>query len=301
MRTWVKWIVGGLAFSSSFSPVAQTQPPTWWKPTADAPISWHLQLSQDFEVPRDTRPNVYVYEFDGEQTTAATVKALKDWGTRQGKAVVALCYIDVGVYETYRSDIKRFAEAQNELRKRSGNPKARLWGNADVGWEGSFWLDVRQTDLLLPIMEDRIKNWCKDKGFDAIDPDETEVWSNNPGFSITRDQSHSYTRAIAALAHKYGLSVGLKGNNAEAALLEPYHDWAVTEQCFTYQECQNFVDSFIKHNKAVFNLEYATPPDCTFANQHRINSAQRDLNLVGPTAPGYLYRPCVPDGSPHWP
>lgn len=276
-------------------------PGSWWKPTPAQPISWYWQLSQDFQVPRDVKKGVYVYDFDGETATAATVKALKDWGAAQGKTVIAICYIDVGVYEDYRSDIQKFKDAQDQLRRDTGNPNAKLWGNADAGWNGSWWLDVRQQKYLLPIMEARIRDWCKAKGFDAVEPDESEVWNNNPGFPITMQESHNYTKAIADLAHSYGLSVGLKGNNGEAALLEPYTDWALTEQCFEYNECQNFVNSFIKNGKAVFNIEYSANPDCAFANKNRINSAKRDLNLVGPTASGYRYQPCMPDGSTAWP
>jgi hypothetical protein len=283
------------------APAPTPTPGSLWKPSPNTPISWHWQLSQDFQVPRDVKSNVYVYDFDGEQATAATVKALKDWGAAQGKQVIAICYIDVGVYEDYRSDIQKFADAQNQLRQQSGDPNAKLWGNADAGWNGSYWLDVRQIALLKPIMEARVKNWCKDKGFDAVEPDESEVWNNNPGFPISVQQSHDYTKMIADLVHSYGMSVGLKGNNGEAAALEPYHDWALTEQCFQYGECQNFVNSFIKNGKAVFNIEYSANPDCAFANKNHINSAKRDLNLVGPTASGYLYQPCAPDGSSTWP
>lgn len=291
-----------LTYSSSnpTPPPPAPTPGSWWKPSPNAPISWHWQLSQDFQVPRDVKQNVYVYDFDGEQASADTVKKLKDWGAAQGKQVIAVCYIDVGVYEDYRSDIQKFKDAQDQLRQKTGDANAKLWGNKDAGWNGSYWLDVRQIDLLKPIMEARIRDWCKGKGFDAVEPDESEVWNNNPGFPITMEQSHAYTKMIADLVHSYGMSVGLKGNNGEAALLEPYHDWALTEECFQYGECQKFVDSFIKKGKAVFNIEYSANPDCTFANKNRINSAKRDLNLVGPTASGYLYQPCMPDGSTAW-
>ena len=33
-------------------------------------------------------------------------------------------------------------------------------------------------------------------------------------------------------------------------------DWAITENCYSYQKCEKFI-SFIKANKAVFQAEYA--------------------------------------------
>jgi len=295
---------GSASLSLTYTPSSPNPPPPplptsggWWKPTPNAPISWHWQLSQDFQVPRDLKPGVKVYDFDKDMmATPDTVQKLKS----AVPGAIAICYIDVGVYEDYRPDKQAFLDVQNQYRKDTGDPNAKLWGNADVGWPGSYWLDVRQTKYLLPLMEARIKD-CKAKGFDAVEPDESEVWNNNPGFPISMEQSHAYTKMIADLVHSYGLSVGLKGNNGEAAVLEPYHDWALTEQCFEYSECQNFVDSFVKNGKAVFNIEYSANPDCTFANKNHINSAKRDLDLVGPTASGYSYKPCMPDGSTAWP
>lgn len=282
------------------SAAATHRAPTWWRPTPDTPISWHWQLSGRFRVPRDVRPGVYVYDVDGETTKKRDITRLKRWGAAHGQQVVAICYIDVGVYESYRGDKHRFAKAQRRLRARTGNPQARLWGNEDQGWADSWWLDVRQRDLLRPIMRHRIQDWCVRKGFDAVEPDETEVWDNDPGFPISRKQSHRYTRMIARIAHRNGLSVGLKGNTGEAKALEPYHDWALAEECFQYDECGRLVTSFVRAGKAVFDVEYARRPDCRYADAHRINAVRRDLDLVGPHRNGYRYRPCRPDGATTW-
>jgi hypothetical protein len=103
------------------------------------------------------------------------------------------------------------------------------------------------------------------------------------------------------MAHGLALSVGLKGNNTEAGLLEPLYDWALTEQCWEYDECSFFSDSFVAAGKAVFAVEYDAEPDCALSNQYRINASKRDLDLVGPSDPGYLFEPCVPDGATSWP
>jgi hypothetical protein len=274
------------------TPTATPIPPTatvqaspaggWWKPTPDKPIAWHWQLSQEFSYPRDVIPGVTVYDIDGELTSADTVAKLHALDPN----IKVICYIDAGVYETYRSDANRFPQS--------------VIGNADTGWDGSYWLDVRQTDVLLPIMKDRMQKWCKDKGFDAVEPDETEVWSNNPGFPITKDQNNFYNQKIAELAHSLGLSVGLKGNTSEAPELWSYFDWTLNEQCWQYQECDSLKQSFLDHGKAVFNIEYDTNPDCTTANSWHMNSARRDLNLVGPTSSSYRFSPCVPYSKTTW-
>ena len=79
-----------------------------------------------------------VYDVDGELTSAETVAQLHAMSPN----IKVICYMDAGVYETYRSDASRFP--------------ASVIGNADSGWPGSYWLDIRQTDILLPIMHDRM-------------------------------------------------------------------------------------------------------------------------------------------------
>ena len=258
-------------------------PPTWWRPSPAKPIAWHWQLSQPFVFPRDVIPHVTVYDVDGELTSAATVAQLHSLGPD----IIVICYFEAGVYEDYRSDASSFPP--------------EVIGKLDEGWEGSYWLDIRQVDVLRPIMENRIKTWCKDKGFDAIEPDETEVWSNDSGFPITKAQNNAYNQMIAELGHKYGLSVGLKGNTTETGELVDYFDWTLNEQCWEFDECDFIYNSFIVHGKAAFNIEYDAAPNCAQANLWHINSARRDLDLVGPTDPTYKFSPCVHYTQTTWP
>jgi len=272
---------------TSLTTVPQPQKPEranqpWWQPTTNQPIHWHWQLSDTFTYPRDVIPHATVYDIDGELTSSDTVMQLHALDPN----IRVICYFDAGVFESYRSDASRF-------------PKSVI-GKADAGWNDSYWLDIRQTDILMPIMQDRIQHWCKDKGFDAIEPDETEVWSNDSGFPITKAQNNTYNQLIAAAAHSVGLSVGLKGNTTEAGELWPYFDWSLNEQCWEFQECNNLKSSFLDHGKAVFNIEYNVNPDCATANAWKMNSARRDLNLVGPTNANYRYAPCIPDTQDSW-
>jgi hypothetical protein len=245
-------------------------------------MHWHWQLSQSFEAPRDVLPHKTIYDIDGELTTAQTVAQLH----ALGPDVKVICYFDAGVYEVYRSDAASFP--------------ASVIGKADVGWNDSYWLDIRQLDVILPILRARAVNWCLNKGFDAVEPDETEVYGNDSGFPITLEHNNAFNRAVADMVHSLGMSVGLKGNNAQAPVLEPYFDWALSEQCWEFDECAGFRDSFAAKNKMVLTVEYDVDPDCALANQWHINSSRRDLNLTGPTATGYSYQPCVPDTQDTW-
>jgi hypothetical protein len=254
-----------------------------WVPTSAEPIHFHWQLSTVFSSPGDVLPGtgLIVYDIDGEENDAKTVAALHALGGN----VKVVCYVDVGTWESERSDETDFP--------------ASVLGNPN-GWPGEKWLDVRQQSILLPLMKTRFENWCLKKGFDAVEPDNLDAWENDPGFPITEAENLSYDRAIAAMGHAMGLSVGLKNLPENAPSLEPDFDWALDEQCYEYGECSYFETSFIAKGKAVWDVEYNQAPNCTKASAAHLNAQERDLNLVGPRAKGYLYTPCVPDSQATW-
>ena len=203
-----------------------------------------------------------VYDIDGQMNTAATVSALH----AAGKKVI--CYIDAGVYETYRPDASKFP--------------ASVIGSADAGWNGSFWLDVRRIDVLAPIMQARIED-CRAKGFDAVEPDEIDGYSNNPGFPITYADQLAYNRAVASWAHAAGLSVGQKGDIDQTGDLVASFDWTLNEECGRFQECTTGgggLQQYSDAGKAVWIAEYRNGDlDCTLANPRHWNAAQYVLGL----------------------
>jgi len=207
-----------------------------------------------------------VYDIDEEYNSASTVAALH----AQGKTVI--CYVDVGVYENYRPDASSFP--------------ASVIGSKDAGWNGSFWLDIRQQSILLPIMQKRFQV-CKDKGFDAIEPDEIDGYSNNSGFPLTYADQVSYNTAIANLAHSMGFSVGLKGDIDQVKDLWQVFDWTLNEQCFQYNECAPLSQYFVNNGKAVFQVEYSTAVAnfCSTALVDKYNAMKMPLNLNGGRTP----------------
>ena len=234
--------------------------PAMWTPTADKPLrlAWileeglttdNIQTLQLKDLKGNPIPEADVYDIDGETTSKEVVDLLH----ARGKKVI--CYFDAGVYEDYRTDANKF-------------PKSVI-GAKDEGWDGSYWLDIRQISVLEPIMRARIQ-MCKDKGFDSIEPDEITNWSNNPGFPITYADQIKYNKALAGWAHGAGLSIGLKGDLEQAHDLADTFDWTLNEQCYEYNECTLIsnegpgadgkdhpgLQEFVKRNKAVWIAEY---------------------------------------------
>jgi hypothetical protein len=64
-----------------------------------------------------------------------------------------------------------------------------------------------------------------------------------------------YNKFLANEARKRGLSVGLKNDLSQIGDLEAFYDFALSEQCNQYNECDLLIP-FIQNNKAVFNAEY---------------------------------------------
>jgi len=207
------------------------------------------------------------YDIDGFDTSAREIAALHVAGKR------VICYIDVGTWENWRSDAGRFPRSVQ---------------GADNGWPGERWLDIRRLSVLEPIMTRRFK-MCKQKHFDALEPDNLDGWENGTGFHITAAQQLAYDKWVASTAHALGLAVFQKNDPEQARQLQPYFDGALDEQCNEYSEC-NLLDSYIAARKPVLNAEYSSslyPGFCKQDNQRRIMGA-----LFSPALDGRTFKPC---------
>ncbi len=206
----------------------EVAPGAWWRPAVGA--TFHIQYTGEVDLDHD----VDVYNLDWQRTGAAEVRHLTDRG------VAAVCYLNAGAYEDFRPDESKFPES--------------VLGEELDGWPGERWLDVRQIDTLLPIMTARM-DVCKSKGFVAIDPDNTDGWLQDSGFSISKQNQIAYQKALADAAHERGLAIGLKNNPGQIDDLADVVDFAVNEECVAYGECDLY-DGFLAGGKAVFNIEY---------------------------------------------
>ena len=233
--------------------LAAAQDPSIWQPPLNT--SWQWQLTQ--RVDRSVKAKMY--DIDMFDNTATVVSKLH----AQRRKVV--CYIDVGTWENWRPDARKF-------------PKI-VKGEKVGGWPGERWLDIRRIDILGPIMKARMDG-CQAKGFDGMEPDNVDGYTNDSGFNLTYHDQIKYNTFIASEAHARGLSVGLKNDLDQVGDLLPSFDWALDEQCFQYHECNKLLP-FINANKAVFEVEYSLPTNkfCPKANELNFNSMKKHLNL----------------------
>ncbi|MFC5853326.1 endo alpha-1,4 polygalactosaminidase [Streptomyces chlorus] len=225
---------------------------TPWRPRPGLDWQWQLDGRADLSA------EVPVYDIDGFENTAADVARLH----RDGRKVI--CYVNVGAWEDFRPDQDAF-------------PRSVL-GRTN-GWQGERWLDIRRIAVLKPIMERRF-DMCRDKGFDAVEPDLVEGYDHDTGFPLTAADQIRYNRMIADIAHERGLSVGLKNDLPQIPHLVDDFDFAVNEECAQYGECAELTP-FIEAGKAVFHVEYAesTGEFCAESRELRLSSMRKKLEL----------------------
>ena len=243
------------------SPAFPSSPPrasSWWRPAPG--LTWQWQLS---EPPVDLTVEAQVYDIDLFDNATTVVEQLHE----QGRKVIG--YISVGSREDWRPD--------------AGHFPPELLGKDYDGWPGEKWLDIRRIDLLGPIMRARL-DLCKEKGFDAVEPDNIEIHGNDSGFPISYADQLAYAGWLADEAHARGLAIGLK--NAADMVTEalPFFDFAITEDCFV-QGWHERVLPFIAAGKPVFAAEYTdTEVDfqaaCAWGRAHKISFIQKNRILT---------------------
>lgn len=225
-----------------------------WEPTATtAPWQWQLQGKIDTGVP------ACFFDVDGFETPRATVAALHHSGR------IAICYLDVGSWERYRPDAKRF-------------PRSVI-GRRYEGFPDERWLDIAHFHRFAPILERRFQ-LCARKGFDAVEPDNLAGFENRTGFPLTAADQLRFNRWVAARVHALGLAVALKNDPRQVSALLPRFDFAIVEQCFQYDECGSY-KPFVAAGKAVFEAEYELEPSayCDAAKSLGFSAIRKSYDL----------------------
>lgn len=226
---------------------------TSWTPTPQDRL--HIQFTGSLSVP-DWATFV---EIDGADSTAATVARLHAGGLH------VACYISAGSAERWRSDYTEFP--------------ASVLGKRLDGWPGERWLDVRRVDILAPVMTARIDE-CAAKGFDAVEFDNVDGWTNDTGFPLTRRDARRYVRWLSDRSHEHGMAVGLKNALGLIRPLADHVDWALNEQCVQYDECRRY-EPLVRRGKPVFVLEYSGRLSriCSIAARTDVIAQKKRLDL----------------------
>jgi hypothetical protein len=246
-------LLGAGLLLTLITPASARDASTRWAPTPGTSWQWQLTVPVDLSVEAD------VYDIDGFDNSARVVARLHARGRK------AICYIDAGAYEDYRPDASRFP--------------ASVLGKPNPLWEGERWLDIRRLDVLGPIMLARL-DMCRAKGFDGVELDEIDGWSNDTGFPLTAADQLRYNRFLAKEVRARGMSAGLKNDLEQIPQLLDSFDFAIDEECYQYREC-GALKPFVAAGKAVFHTEYRSAPEdfCPVATALGLSSMRKRLDL----------------------
>lgn len=220
---------------------------------------------------------------------SAAVDAIHARGKR------AICYLSAGDVETFRPDYQAFVDFDAAC------------GHCLIGepfsprFPDEFWANLNndqgQRDFMLEMVEQRVQ-LCRAAGFDGVELDVVDAYaqgSDVTGWEISAATQLDYNQRLANMVHSYGMTVALKNDLGQLAELLPYFDYAVNEQCFQYDECDNNpapgYAAWVAAGKAVFQVEYRRSPRkfCALANAAGFNSIRKSGSFRLYDKP---WRPC---------
>lgn len=191
---------------------------------------WDWQLTEPFDLSVDVR----VIDLDPDSVTRAQVAALK------ARGVKTICYVSVGTVENYRDDAAAFPEA--------------VMGRVYDDWPNERYLDIRRRDVIVPLMRARFDR-CRALGFDAIEPDNMDLFENDTGIDISMQDQATYMAELVAYAHRIGLEIGQKNAPELIPHMHDRFDFIILESCFHYDFCAD-ADPYLAAGKDVLATEY---------------------------------------------
>jgi hypothetical protein len=209
-------------------------------------------------------PGISVYEIDLFDAEQSTIDALHAAGA------YVICYFSAGSFEDWRPDVAQFPP--------------RVIGRDYQGWPGERWLDIRQRDVIAPILDARLALAAK-KNCDAVDPDNVDGFTNATGFDLSAGDQLAFNRWLAEAAHRNGLAIALKNAGELVEELADAYDFSVIESCGAQNACDTY-RRFADQNKAVFQIEYRGETTdwavvCRDAKERGFTAILADLELDG--------------------
>jgi len=183
-----------------------------------------------------------------------------------GKKVI--CYVSVGSWEDWRPDAASFPAA--------------VLGKDYPGWAGEKFVDIR-ADALRTLMAKRF-DVCQQKGFDALEPDNMDVYEASSGFPLTHADGVNYALWLAGQSHQRRMAIVQKNASSIVADIHASYDGALTEDCYSGNWCAD-MQAYLDANQPVFACEYTTSvfgAACTWgqARQYSFILKNQDLDAT---------------------
>jgi hypothetical protein len=196
-----------------------------------------------------------------------------------------VCYVNG--FQTQPDEEAFWLEQHPDLILRDENDEPVI----DEDW-GEMLLDTRTPESRAALAE-IVGGWisgCGAAGYQAIEIDNLDSYARSDGL-LDQDQAVAYMALLSAAAHAGGMAIAQK-NSTELLprRAEMATDFAVSEECNHYDECDDYIDTY---GDAVLMVEYSDADfDKGCAAYPQISIVRRDLDLTVPGEPEYVYDGC---------
>jgi len=232
------------------------------------------------------------YQLGGGYAPADGVEIVaRDSTDSAAEGLYSICYVNAFQTQPQEADLWLSERAELLLRDTNGDPVV------DPGWPDEMILDISTTGNRVAIADvfgDTIAG-CASDGFDAVEFDNLDAWTRTGG-ALSEQNSIEMATALVDIAHAEGLAAGQK-NSAELGERgrdEIGFDFAVTEECAQFDECDVFRNVY---KGAVIDIEYTDALDRPFSEicddpATPDMTVLRDRDLQTPDSPEYVFEHC---------
>ena len=229
------------------------------------------------------------YQLGGAYPPASDVGVVgRDRSAEPAEGVYSICYVNgfqtqPGELESWDDDLL--------LRGDDGDPVF------DPDWPDEALLDT-STAARRDGIADAIIPWirgCAQAGFDAVEFDNLDSYTRSDG-ALSLDDNLALASVLVSAAHDAGLAAGQKNAAEDAAALHERagFDFAVTEECAAFDECDRYTAVYGEH---VIDIEYSDTLPTSFAEMCADETSPssmvlRDRDLVTPDDDAYVFELC---------
>jgi hypothetical protein len=209
----------------------------------------------------------------------------RDSTAEPAEGVYNICYVNGFQTQPGEGDGWLAEHPDLVLRDAGGEPVA------DPAWPDEYLLDTSTVDKragIAAIMSEIIDG-CRADGFDAVEIDNLDTYSRSDG-ALTIEDNIDLASRFAEAAHGVGLAIGQKNGAGFSERLrdEVGFDFAVTEDCARFQECDDYTAAY---GDLVFDIEY-DPAFFADACEAVGTAVLRDVGLAPADSPEYVFETC---------
>ena len=220
---------------------------------------------------------------------------VRDSSAEPAPGIYSVCYVNG--FQTQPGELDLWQEEAPELllRDQAGDLVE------DPGWPDELLLDTstqEQREHITEVLTATLDR-CADAGFDAVEFDNLDSHLRSGGL-LSIDDNLALAGELVALAHGRGLAAAQKNaaEEAERGKNEAGFDFAITESCAAWAECDLYTEAYGAEN--VLAVEYPEDLESAGLTFGEVcdgpavpsRTVLRDLELVAADDPGYRFDTC---------